>query len=268
MNTARRILLAALALFATAASLSAQTVAYWRFDDEEDIRLDSSGNGHDLTLSPSSTTSYSAGRLAKPASSNGWLGAPDNAAFTMNAFTLELNLELSTHNGSLTFVAGQWAGSNGARSYTMALSASREFGVILSSDGNTAGQYYSGVTLETGVNYYLAVAVNTSATESERSITFHVKDLTNNTALQSISYESTISQTSLWNSNTGFGIGAQGTGGAATVFSGYLDEIRLSAGVLSGGQLLVSGTIPEPSAFAALAGLAAAAFAGAHRRRC
>jgi|GEM_PF-5680762 PEP-CTERM putative exosortase interaction domain len=267
-TTPCKLALAGLAFAASAAALSAQTVvAHWTFDDPDNLGYDSSGNALHLTLPTNPGVSYNEGRLSVGKASSNYLAAPDNDAFTMNSLTLEVVFELTERSGTnLGFLAGHFYGANNTRSYALALDSNAQIRVVLA-QSNTATQYETGYYLTPGTNYYLAFSVNTSATPSERSLTFYIKDLsTEGSQLQTVSWTgAAVTESFLLNSTTNFSIGAQGNGSGADIYSGYFDEVRLSAGVLSEGQLLIA--IPEPSAFAGLAGLGAVVIAGARRRR-
>ncbi len=287
-----RTQLAGLALATTfvAATASAQTVAYWRFEGDASTRLlDSSGNNHTLTAQNTSGIAYAAipesgngsgflnpvgaallpnaqfvAKTGTDNSTGGRFLAADSTAFTMNSLTLEMMLNVTGHN-ALSFLAGHFNGSNNQRSYALSLDANRELQFILSGNGTATEFVMSGITLALNTDYYLGVSMDlTSPTQAERTVTFFIQDLTAGTALQSISLTN-IATASVHNSTTSFAIGSQGGGGSAGSFQGLIDEVRLSQGVLSANQLLVA--IPEPSAFAALAGLGALGLAASRRRR-
>src|SRR5690606_27252606 len=241
----------------SAASLSAQTVAYWRFE-EGALLADSGVNNHTLAQPGSGTSFASVNRDANPGdtqgllfpdpiprtgaantdglfksnTSTGYLRTPDHANFALNAFTLELFLGLKSIGSNAGFLAGHFNAGSHLRSYAMILSSAGELGVALSANGADATQYYSGFTLSLENDYYLAVAVNTSAEVAERSITFFMQDLTRGGALQSVTITgASVVESALFNSSAPFSIGAQGVGGSVTAFSGYLDEVRLSSGL-------------------------------------
>jgi hypothetical protein len=278
------------------AAVSAQTIAYWRFEGDSTAFLsDSSGNGRTLTAL------NSVEQLALPASGAGsaffdpvprtgaanlsaahktiygattneasrtFLRAADADAFTSNTVTVEalVNFAQRPTTNTLVFVAGHFTSTGNQRGYAMIVNnQSNLLGVALSADGANATQYFSDFTIANGKDYYFGVSINlTAATAQERSVTFFLQNLTDGGELLSQTVTG-ISQSALFNAASAFGIGAQGNGNSSENWSGLIDEVRVSNVALSANQLLVA--IPEPSSAAALLGLAGLGFAATRRRR-
>src|SRR5690606_41436373 len=147
----------------------------------------------------------------------------------LNAFTLELFLGLKSIGSHAGFLAGHLNAGSHLRSYGMLLSSAGELGVAMSDNGADATQYYSGFTLSLENDYYLAVAVNTSAEVAERSITIFMQDLTKGGALQRVTLSgASVVESALVNSSAQCSIGAQGEAGSATPCDRCLGRVRLA----------------------------------------
>ncbi|MDF3131210.1 PEP-CTERM sorting domain-containing protein [Kiritimatiellaeota bacterium B1221] len=241
--------------------LSAATILHYQFEDSPGFLNDSSGNNH--SLSNSGSMSQVASPFTNPVPQTGdsnleaaqnsgsaYLSTSDSASFTSNTFTLEAFFHANNYGGSSTLVIAGQFGSGGAyvdeRSFAIS-TTSNKFRLLLSSTGSETA-IYDDFTLTNGHYYYAAASVDI-LDSGDSAITFYLKDLTADTALQVVNKSKADKFTGndtlsgpLFNSDAPFSIAATGQGGAN--FVGTVDEVRLSNTRLSESELLV---IPEPS---------------------
>lgn len=276
---------ALLALFLGLPSLDlgAATILYYRFEAGGDGPLsDSSGNNLDLTAQnsagavpipgtgqgsdfPSTVLSQSNAQMARTLDGGSsttrqtFITGDDPLLDFGSTITIEMLLNLDT---------GATVPGDGTSDYMVGLygnaTANQAFGVGIINDGGTLrpravfgdgstinAQTFSSLSLSAGTDYFLAVTYSSGTTNA------YLTDLsTNIQTTQQLSF----TNYNLADSGVGLRIGglsSSGAGNAAgSVFSGYLDEVRISDVALAPSQFL----IPEPgtSALLAVAGLALA----------
>lgn len=223
---------------ALSAFSSAITVAHWQFND----LTDSSGNGH--TLTNTSTATISGGIATFTGSGTGLLSTPNNAAWNDTSFTVETIFTftqpsaaaISTLVSHLSDTTGrQWLlGTNNAN---VPIFLMREFGA--SSDTAFASSFGA---LANNNTYYLAAAIDLSASDPANRITFYLRNLTTDGPFQTNNVSTTF--TALAGSTAPLAIGS--TGHASSRLTGSIDEIRFSDTKLGPNDLLIA-PIPEPS---------------------
>ncbi|QNN22721.1 LamG domain-containing protein [Planctomycetales bacterium ZRK34] len=177
----------------------------------------------------------------------------DVPALTVNDFTIEAYINKGLTSSRTQYIASQWQSDPGERSWAFGVAGTSNIGsisgsandlfLILSDDGSDTNVMASGINIEVGKDYYVAASFDESMTTD--GVTFYVKNLTDNTALQTISMNHSIA--SLNDTPTTFRIGSYNS--ASNPWTGVLDEVRLSGDVLSESQLLL--TIPTPAALPA-----------------
>jgi hypothetical protein len=263
-------LAAAMLLILQAGTSSAATIHYWQFENSPGFLVDSEGSA---TLSAVG----SAVQVALPESGRGssfgdvvagdaWaLEVQGNGRLTltmddltrdeltMNDFTVEVLAHADTLIGSF---GNTLAGAADAQQHTgvawILQVRNTQLALVLCNGGSCEIEY-SGISVPTGKDYYLAAAVDLDGGQT----TFFAQNLTDAGSLQSTTRSFDI--TTL-NSPTKFVIGAAGDG--TLYFDGLIDEVRISNTALSAEQLLI---IPEPST-ALVLGLGLAGLAAAGRR--
>lgn len=109
--------------------------------------------------------------------------------------------------------------------------------VLVISDGSAFEVVSSGFILSTSVDYYVAAAFDLDGA----SVIFYAQDLTNGGTLESVTVAHT---TGGLNPISALAIGDDGTAYGTPDFNldGLIDEVRISAGVLSEDQLLINNT--------------------------
>ena len=269
-----------LALVATSApSVNASVLGSWRFESGQFL-TDSSGNGNNLTAIDAGSTPA---QFTLPAAGNGSqfpdplpgtgianafaaqfdggdrLRAADNAAFTDTTLSIEAFVNISAIATSQLSIAGHWNSTGNQRSYLFAANGATTqatLNFLFSTNGIDTTIVTSPFTLVTNTDYYVGVTVNLADT-SANGITFYIQNLTAGGSLQSAGVAH--SGTTFINANTAFTIGS--TDQPSSLFSGLIDEVRVSDTKLASSELMV---VPEPSC-AALLGLGA--LLAARRRR-
>jgi hypothetical protein len=281
----------ALTAFGSASLVSAQTVGYWRFESGAFL-ADSSGNGFNLSATSSAwgdapsatTTQYALGESGAGSSypraftgvganngaaqggatgasfSGNYFRVTDKPEFTFtNGFTIEAFITPSTASGTGRTIAGQGAGLkdggwffgfNNANQLILQFSRDAgDWGAVLSNQG-TGSDY----TFQANHDYFVAMSMSINPGVSYQ-ITFFIQDLTEGGDLVSINRSGSGSSIALYDTAAALTIG----GSAVGVFSGVIDEVRLSAGALTAEQLLIASAtaIPEPSSYAVIAGVLA-----------
>lgn len=267
-----------------AASTSAATIGYWRFEgattgSPAPWLSDSSGNNNTLTRvstpdqeaipvtgagskfsNPVPRTGEANASMANLVSTLEYFSAGD--PFAPSAITLEAFVtKTATPTGTQYFIS-QWHTSApaNARSYALGVTGSsgltgtsgnvaadRLF-VTLSNNGSaTTLTQDSGLTFNPNVDYYAAMTYDPTDTLS--GLKFYLKDLTNNGALQVATFGQSVG--TLNNSSGAIQIGGYSNGGR---WDGKLDEVRISDTALVQSDLLI---VPEPASLAllSLAGL-------------
>ncbi|TLD68248.1 LamG domain-containing protein [Phragmitibacter flavus] len=250
------LLPAALISLILLSSAQAATVAHWRFEgDSSTWLLDSSGNGNHLTNGGNGTsyvlpTSGAGSAFSDPipqtgtpnlralsfiGGGTGLLRAPDSPAWTTPTFTIEAQINLNAV-GALQSIAGHFSGASDplTRALLFHVNSSNNLSVII--NNNT---FSSTLNLSAGTDYFVALAVDLTAPESQR-LTFYLQDLTNGGTLQQSVRSANV--TSVNNTTADFSIGS--TGNPSSPFNGLIDEVRFSNSTLTANQLLIA---PEPS---------------------
>jgi hypothetical protein len=244
-------LAAAMLLILQAGSASAATIHYWQFENSPGFLEDSVGSA---TLSavgsavqvalPESGRGSSFGDVvegdarALDVQGNGHLTLTldelTRNEFTGNDFTVEVLAHADTLTGSFgnTLAGAADAQQNVAIAWILQV-RNTQLALVLCNGGSCEIEF-SGISVPTGKDYYLAAAVDLDGGQT----TFFAQDLTDAGSLQSTTRSFDI--TTL-NSPTKFAIGATGDG--TLYFDGLIDEVRISDTALSEHQLLV----PEPS---------------------
>ncbi|MDR1282088.1 MAG: LamG domain-containing protein [Opitutaceae bacterium] len=271
---------------------SASVLGYWRFENETNLYLDSSGNGVNLNSTGSVVTSLllpetGAGSHFGPSVPN--TGDPNlrganfgnqagllrrtttssilklTTAFTVEAF---VNITATEATGN-RYIASRWnyIGSNQTyeRSWSLGVDSAGVLIGIVSTNGTAATTFTSTLTLAAGVDYYVGFSFDLNNQAS--GVTFYLQDLDGG-ELQTKSLAHSLGAF-YGTPNASFTIGAlQGTsvsnmeGG----WSGLIDEVRLSDTVLPTSQLLVA-PVPEPARAGLLvAGLCCVAALSLRRR--
>lgn len=296
MTTPRTALILAgsIAVSCLAQLASAQTtVAHWRFENSGSLGTDSSGNNHTLTLHHGGTGGTPISSVATPfpnpvpgtgstnnfaaslvTANRNYLSMADSAALNFQSFTYEGYFKVDSLSGANpAILGGQWDSTtaNGAgMNWQLVVLSTNQVRLQLgtaASGGTAFSNVDSGINLTLGHNYYIGVSAAASGTVAGTDVVFYIQDLTLGTAMQSVSVTSAAVR-NLNSAVTGnFAIGTNYNGVTAydlRTFTGTIDEIRLTNGVLDQSQLLA---IPEPAAAAALLGLGALGFCAFRRRR-
>ncbi|MDY0165620.1 MAG: LamG-like jellyroll fold domain-containing protein [Thermoguttaceae bacterium] len=251
-------------IFAFAAALflggttSAATIGYWRFEGTgTDWLLDSSGNGHDLTIAGSVTQeplpgigagsvfhdpipltgadNSSLGNFA-----GGYLHVADHASFAVSDFTVEAYINKQTQTGGTQYIASQlnttlddrsWAfGVAGSSSISGHSGSANDLFMILSEAGDVATVHVSGIKIDVGADYYVAASYN----QAGGNLTFFAQNLTQGDELQIATVAHSIP--TLYDSGAPLRIGQNNSSGGR--WQGLLDEVRFTGSVLSTSRLL------------------------------
>lgn len=241
----------------------AGTVAHWLFND----LTDSSGNGHTLTNTNSSTT-ISGGKAnftgaGSGVAGNDLLSAADHAAWDDVSFTVEtiFTFNAPTVANISTLVAH--LSNGGGRQWLLGTNAANNPILILRNDAGTPVETAFDATfgaLVSGNTYYLGAAVDLTAVNPADRITFYFRDITNNGAFRTSNISTTF--TGLADSSSPVTFGS--TGHSSSRLTGSIDEARFSDLKLGPNDLLIA-PIPEPSA--ALLSIAAVSLLGLRRKR-
>jgi hypothetical protein len=256
----------------TVVDVSSPTIGYWRFENPADIGLDSSGSGLELTNFGSSASvplpdslSGSPGALfAKTILLTGqtnmdaltldgasYLARSGYPSFTVSTqFTAEafFNLSSAPTNKSIPLVS-HWSDYNSQNGWVFALREQTpgmgDLHLRLSVSQNGGSQVIStnaqSWVLSTNKDYYAAARFNAG------TITFYLADLSStNPVVQSETIVSSI--TNVYNNSSDFRVGAYQSDWANSntfnIFTGLMDEVRVSRVALRGSQLLLPAPLP------------------------
>lgn len=285
-------------LFASAPMASAAVVGYWRMEDSNNLGLDSGPNGLNLTNYGGSSTPQvvyaphpvSGDGSAFPSNIDGnantgqavWSGATaaernaltgqqglilqytsQSALAGLSSFTAEAFVnsdQFLTWESNIVSLYRGAAGTQSGNTFTFRTStngANKE--LSLSMGSSTSGKtYWSGVTLLTDKDYYVAVSFDlTKQGAGTSGVTFYIQNLTDNGALQVISKDidtgTVVNAPSANNSYLEIGARKEGSYMARgdMKWNGVIDEVRLSDTVLSQGDLLIN-QVPEPASLSVL----------------
>ncbi len=278
-SAALRHCIALAGLFA-AAFAHAQTVGYWRFEypetlaDSGPFALHLTQNGasaasHMLPVSgPGSKFPATVARTGLPddfgirgtgandSFGTANLAVADDPAFTIPAskgITVEAFVNLAAGSAATKHIAAQGGGqTDGSWSFGVSgdgsgLGARRLFFQFRTAAGawGAAGLHTlnSNVEIVPGKDYYVAVAIKLSDTSASGAV-FYIRNLTDNTALQTVSVARASSANALHDTALAFTIGNSVT---AAPWLGILDEVRISKIQLPSSKLLVAARDPGPS---------------------
>jgi hypothetical protein len=234
---------------------SGESLHYWRFEQDGRFLVDSAGDA-DLTGSAQPALLPESGRGG---TFPGYLTAPNGGAnaaaadFEANALTTtvdplvgDFTVEAFVHLDTLVDQFGKViVGTTTDLRYAATSGWSLEtrvdgYGdtepgelVLVLSNGAAFEVVGSGLILTTGVDYYVAAAFDLDG----GFVTYYVQDLTNGGALESSAVVHTIGNL---NPVGALAIGDDGTGFPYFNLDGLIDEVRISAGVLSDDQLLIN----------------------------
>jgi hypothetical protein len=252
----------------TVVDVSGPTIGYWRFENPDDIGLDSSGSGLELTNFGSSASA------TLPDSSSGSPGAlfaktiPQTGQTNINALSLDGGSYLfrsdypsltvrtqftaevyfnarQSYYGTLMPLVSDYDEPGNKRSWLLGVKEQTagvgdlRLTLNVSRDGSaTAGtNFWSGTAtrwvLTPGNDYYAAVTFNAG------SVTFYLADLSStNPVLESQTLTATA--TTVFDTSADFRIGGYKlSSGSPSVFPGLVDEVRVSRVALDSYSLLV-----------------------------
>lgn len=247
----------------------ATVVAYWKFEGTGSTFLqDSSGNGNHLTNNGGVLGSNFVSSVASVAN-----GSSQSAFFAdaggKNLFTT-LNLDLSSYNAITVeaYIKGNFLGGTGIIYEHSANFNSHTGGVIGYIDGTStlesAWRRSSGYFIETGSlatpSDWHHVAFIYDKSGGGNKMTMYVDGV-----LFGADGSTSGSGTPNFLSAHQWFIGGRGSG-ATVSFAGFIDEMRISSGVLTPDQFLMNQVVPEPST-AFLLGVGGIVAWRAYRRR-
>ncbi|WFB36343.1 hypothetical protein P3T73_01010 [Kiritimatiellota bacterium B12222] len=277
-SSSTALILGLVGLTAFLSTAQAATIGYWRFED--DVLTDSSGNGNTLSVitgatkeaipvsgngsefsSPIPQTGDSNGSMASFNGSGSLSVADPFGASGLGSFTAEAYINLGSTSSNTQYVMSQYDANNGDRSWGLGIADSNgtlsaganEMYLLVSPDGdNPTTLLPLGLTLTTGVDYYIAFSFDGSTGTND--VTFYYQDLTNGGTLMSTIGSSTMNK--VFDSSAKFRISGTGNTNIGGKFTGDIDEVKISDTVLSSSELLIA--IPESSTLSlfSFAGLA------------
>jgi hypothetical protein len=252
--------LAALASsLALSAIAPATTIAHWQFND----LTDSSGNGHNLTNTNSSTT-LSGGKANFTGSGTGLMSAADSAAWDDISFTVESTFTFTTPStAGISTLAAHLSNTTGRQWLFGTNTANVPVLLLREAGGTTEINFASSFgALTSGNTYYFGAAIDLAASNPADRVTLYFRDLTNDGAFLTQNFSTTI--TSLENSSALLSIGSTSHDAPSSRLTGAIDELRFSDTKLGPNDLLIA-PVPEPSA--ALLSVFAVSLFGLRRKR-
>lgn len=255
-------------LIALASSLAlvaispAGTVAHWNFND----LTDSSGNGHTLTNTNSSTT-LSGGQAiftgaGSSSSGSDLMSATDSPAWDDLSFTVETIFTFTAPTPANISTLAAHLGNTGGRQWLVGTNASNVPMMLVRESGQSTEATFSSSfgALVSGRTYYFGAAVDFTASNPADRVTFYLRDITGDGSFLTQNFSTSI--TALEGSSAPLTIGS--TGHSTSRLTGSIDQIRISDLKLGPNDLLIA-PIPEPSA--ALLSIAAVSLFGLRRKR-
>jgi Concanavalin A-like lectin/glucanases superfamily/PEP-CTERM motif len=273
-----RLFAAPFALFAAVAALPAQTLIHqWDFNSSPNTAV---VGGTTLTLSGTNATMGTSAGVSGTAYDNSAGAAYGGSSYastgsfsssltsvTQLSFTLWVKIDTTPVQFSRLIVIGPSGTADSGNSNSIGLLFNGSTGLQINASGqgnNSTGTY----TPTTGVWTFLAGTINNTG-GSSATVTFYAG--TESTSVSQIG--STVSGTMFGPFNMTSGgnstvlIGGRSSGGRQ--FDGLIDDVRIYTGVLDSTQVenVRLASIPEPSSYAALAGIGALALVAARRRR-
>lgn len=192
--------------------------------------------------------------------SGGWFIRSPEDTMNPEAFTIEALVHLTTANtgSNSTMIASRWYDTDNQRAWGFGVATSDAGGftgtnpkteqglfLALSSDGiAVTSTVDSRIQIETGRDYYVATTYAPPAGDTDGSVAFYVKDLTNRGPLQTATLQT---KTSVFKLTTGqFEIGSLNANNTYR-WKGYIDEVRFSDTPLTAGQLMIGPLILPPA---------------------
>lgn len=237
-STCNRVLVTLAASLLISGTLSAATVAHWKFDDSGTWLQDSSGNAHHLTNGNTGGATYNASASAVDfnGGGSGVLSALDSLAWSDLSFTVEAFITPDAVN-SLRSIAGHFHNDTG-RQWLFLIDNSK-LSIILRSGGTETTFSANSFLLTPNHQYYVGVAIDLEAANPADRIIFYMQDKTTSSILVSENVSTPF--TSLITSTAGFYIGS--TGHLSSRFDGLIHEVKISDAQLTSDALIA----PEPS---------------------
>ncbi len=281
-------------------AVQAATVGHWSFEPGAFL-ADSGPNGFTLTTpntngspdqytlpatGPGSAFPRSIGGTSNTAAATGLTTSQtfyqrefrtDISSASAN-FANELSIEAfvnltNSSSSSSSVIAGQGIAASNDASWGLVVTSgnsglgARNLAFQFNRDGGTWGTSLltldTNYVIELNTDYYIGMTADFSDTSSA-GFTFYIQNLTAGTDLTVINLAHSSSFTSMSVSALPLTIG--GSDAANLPWFGVIDEVRLSDVKLTQGDLMIS-QIPEPSAFAAIAGVLTLGLACTRRRR-
>ena len=189
------------------------------------------------------------GALFAPGSAQERLGIPKTSDLSDGDFTVEafVHLRSTADDGQVRTIASHWDGMKGHAGWSVGVTGKKSrykpgtLVLLLSGTGSpandTAEPIFSGLSVEPGKPYFIAVATKLAET-GESGITFYVKDLTNDDEPMLVA---NIPHTTIANihSTTPLTIGGR-AGEAKHLWDGVIDDVRLSNVALAKEELLLT----------------------------
>jgi dienelactone hydrolase len=300
MSTRRHIPLALVPLLLGSACLplTAETLAYYQFEDSPGVLADSDGAGRNLEQTTGTGTATQitspfgdaitnppAGSVANTQAisleTTGKIGL-STADFAYADLTIEAFVNLtSTDTGGLArVIASQFGTESATRTFnfgvagnssstftadhTLFLQVNTSAGVIKNID--------SGFRLELGTDYFVAVAIDPGSLNdgADGAVTFFLKNLSSGGGGDGELQTASIVVTGLAafrDTTVPVTIGSANNGGSSW-WHGVIDEVRFSNTALTGNQLLIAAAaVPEPTTSALVSGGIVLVATAVYRRR-
>ena len=189
------------------------------------------------------------GALFAPGSAQERLSIPKTGALPDGDFTIEafVHLRSTADDGQVRTIASHWDGVKGHAGWSVGVTGKKSrykpgtIVLVLSGTGSpandTAEPIFSGLSIEPGKPYFIAVATQL-AEPSEGGITFYVKDLTNDDEPM---LTANVPHTTIANIRGTAPLTIGGRAGEAKhLWDGVIDDVRLSNVALAKEELLVT----------------------------
>ncbi len=279
-STALRHCVALAGLFTASVVAHSQTVGYWRLESPDTL-ADSGPFGLHLALTGSTATSHmlpasgagssfptTVARTGLPddfcvrgsaannsfGSSNYTVGdAPAFSISSSEGITVEAFVNLTAGSSATKHIAAQGSGQTdgswgfGVSGDGSGLGARRLFFQFRTTAGGWGATgihtINSNVEIVPGKDYYVAAAIKLSDTSATGAV-FYIRNLTDNTALQTVSVARSSAATALHDTALAFTIGNSVT---SAPWLGLIDEVRVSKAQLPPSKLLIASRNPGPA---------------------